>query len=72
MVFLSPLSLAQVAIQNPQHLAVPEQQVQTVHNIICRVVAEEFHVRQMDTLSTGELTLCYDYVRNTPDFGTTF
>ncbi len=35
---------AQVTIENPQHLDIPEQRVQVLHNIICRVVAEEFHV----------------------------
>ena len=37
---------AQVTIQNPQHLEIPEQRVQVLHNIVCRVVAEEFHIRE--------------------------
>jgi len=43
-VFARWLCLAQVTIQNPQHLPVPEQQVQALHNIICRVVVEDLHV----------------------------
>ena len=39
-------SAAQVTIQNPQNLDIPEQRVQTLHRIICRVVAEEFHIRE--------------------------
>lgn len=35
---------AQVAIENPHCVEVPVQRVQVVHQIICRVVAEEFHV----------------------------
>lgn len=40
------LSAAQVTIQNPQHLAIPEQRVQVLHNLVCRVVAEELHIRE--------------------------
>jgi hypothetical protein len=36
---------AQVTIQNPQHLEIPEQRVQALHRVICRAVADEFHVR---------------------------
>jgi hypothetical protein len=49
------LSMAQVTIQNPQHLDVPEQRVQMLHHIICRVVAEEFHGR--GGKSDGPVTL---------------
>lgn len=47
LVFLlvGPLGLAQVTVQNPQHLPLSELEVETLHNIVCRVVAEEFHVR---------------------------
>jgi len=37
---------AQVTIQNPQHLEIPEQRAQVLHNIVCRVVAEDFHIRE--------------------------
>ena len=37
---------AQVTIQNPQHLEIPEHRVQILHNIVCRVVAEEFHIQE--------------------------
>jgi len=43
-VFAGSLSTAQVTIQNPQQLPIPEPQVQTLHNIVCRVVAEDLHV----------------------------
>lgn len=42
---VSLLSVAQVTIQNPHRLDIPEQRVQILHRIICRVVADEFHVR---------------------------
>jgi hypothetical protein len=45
-VFAGSLCLAQITIQNPQHLPVPEQQVQALHNIVCRVVAEDLHVHR--------------------------
>jgi hypothetical protein len=41
----SVVSTAQIMIDNPQHLDIPEQRAQVLHNIICRVVAEEFHIR---------------------------
>src|SRR5215469_1154879 len=42
--FTSP-GAAQVIIKKPRHLDVPEQRVQVLHQIICGVVAEEFHIR---------------------------
>jgi len=36
---------AQVTMHNPQHLEIQEW-VQILHNIVCRVVAEEFHIRE--------------------------
>lgn len=36
--------LAQVHIQNPKHLPVPEEKAQVIFNTACRVVADEFHV----------------------------
>lgn len=41
----SSLAAAEVTIKNPLHLDYPEQRVQMLHRIICRVVAAEFHVR---------------------------
>ena len=38
------VSTAQVTIKNPRNLDVPEQRVEMLHRIICRVVAEEFHI----------------------------
>jgi hypothetical protein len=52
---LSSFGNAQIKIENPNHLDLPEQQVQMLHNIICRVVAEEFRIRG-DTLG-GPVTL---------------
>ena len=43
---LCSLSAAQVIVQNPQHLEIPEQRVQMLHTTICRVVSEEFHTRR--------------------------
>lgn len=45
-VLASSPGFAQVTIQNPKHLEVPEQRVQMLHNIICEVAAKEFHVRK--------------------------
>ena len=42
---LSSFGNAQIKIENPNHLDLPEQQVRMLHNIICRVVAEEFRIR---------------------------
>ena len=42
---LSSSGNAQIKIENPNHLDLPEQQVRMLHNIICRVVAEEFRIR---------------------------
>jgi len=46
MFLVSSSSLAQVLIQNPQRLEISEQRAQLLHNIVCRVVAEEFHVHE--------------------------
>jgi hypothetical protein len=54
-VILSSVSLAQVTIQNPQHLEISAQRVQMLHNIICHVVAKEFHTR--DSKVAGPVTL---------------
>jgi hypothetical protein len=43
---------AQVTIQNPQHLAIPEQRVQVLHYIVCRAVAEELHSERAKCRST--------------------
>ena len=44
-VFASSLQ-AQVTIQNRQHLEIPEHRLQILHNIVCRVVANEFHIQE--------------------------
>jgi len=41
--------VAQVTINNPDHLDVPEQKVQVLFHITCQVVAREFHIH------TGEV-----------------
>lgn len=46
---------AQVTIQNPQHLEVPESRVQLLHQIIGRVVGSEFHLKPREL--EGTLTL---------------
>jgi len=45
LVTLSASLCAQVVIENPQRLEVPEQRVQMLHRIICRVVADQLHLR---------------------------
>jgi len=42
---LSSFGNAQMKIENPNRLDLPEQRVRMLHNIICRVVAEEFRIR---------------------------
>lgn len=49
MLLVSGLTWAQVSIKDPQHLDVPEQRVQVLHNVICRVVAREFRARTAET-----------------------
>jgi hypothetical protein len=41
-------ALGQVTIKNPDHLPVPEQEVQVLLNATCQVVAQEFHVSRRD------------------------
>lgn len=60
LLFAGSLSLAQVTIQNPQHLPVPEERVQALHNIICRVVAEDLHVGKGGSPSRVVLVLGQD------------
>lgn len=36
--------VAQVKIENPKHLPVPEEKAQVIFSAACRVVAEQFHV----------------------------
>ena len=45
-ILFSSLSTAQVMVQNSQHLEIPEQRAQILHATVCRVVAEEFHIRR--------------------------
>jgi hypothetical protein len=42
---ISKLSMAQIGVENPSHLEFPQQRAQLLQQIICRVVAEELHVR---------------------------
>lgn len=48
---------AQVTIQNPQHLEIPEQRVQVLHTLVCRVVAEELHIRESKVQGPVSLVL---------------
>jgi hypothetical protein len=46
LVFLiSGCSMAQISVENPQHLEFPNQRAQLPQQIICRVVTEELHLR---------------------------
>src|SRR5262249_20580807 len=58
---------AQVTIKNPRNLAVPEQRVRVLHRIICRVVAEEFHVRGSEVEGTVTLFLGEERQRTVVD-----
>jgi len=49
MLLISTLSWAQITIENPHHLDIPEQRVQALHKIICHVVAEDLRVRAGET-----------------------
>lgn len=60
LLFAGTISLAQVTIQNPQHLSVPEERVQALHNIICRVVAEDLHIDKGGAPSRVVLVLGQD------------
>ena len=40
---------AQITVENPQHLELPEQRAQVLHRIICHVVADELHIRGAKT-----------------------
>lgn len=66
-VLIGPLCLAQVTIQNPRHLLVPEQEVEALHSMICRVVAKEFHVHQGRPASPVILVLGQDQERTVAD-----
>jgi len=44
-VTLSASLCAQVAIENPQRLEVPEQRVQMLHQVVCRVAAHKLRIR---------------------------
>ena len=45
LLLLHCLGMAQVSIQNPQNLEIPEPRVQVLHRIVCRVIGEEFHLK---------------------------
>jgi hypothetical protein len=48
--FLSGLlGEAQITVENPRHLDLPEQRAQMLYQIICHVVAEELHLRGSKT-----------------------
>jgi hypothetical protein len=40
---------AQLKVENPQHLEFEEDRAQVLHRIICRVVADELHLRESKT-----------------------
>jgi len=48
LLFICRPALGQVTIKNPDHLPVPEQEVQVLLNATCQVVAQEFHVSRRD------------------------
>ncbi len=62
--------LAQVQIQNPKHLPVPEYKAQVIFSTACRVVAEEFHVPQSQLAFPVVLFLGEKSQRYTADEGT--
>lgn len=64
---LISLGSAQVTIKNPQHLDVPEQRVQMLHRIICRVVAEEFHIAEREAEGPVTLLLGEEHERTVVD-----
>ena len=61
------VSTAQVNIKNPRNLDVPEQRVQVLHRVICRVVAEEFHIRGRGVEGTVTLWLGEERQRTVVD-----
>src|SRR5215471_18197968 len=46
LVFASSISFAQLSIENPKHLKVPEDQARLLLRISCRAVADELHLRE--------------------------
>lgn len=58
LVIAGPSSQAQLAIENPRHLQVPEQKASLLLNTACRVVAEKFRLsNQGDHLLSLKLVL---------------
>jgi hypothetical protein len=50
LVFLSgSLGKAQIAVENPRHLDLPEERAQMLHQIICRVAADQLRLRGLKT-----------------------
>src|SRR5215469_14116095 len=64
---LMSVGTAQVTIENPRNLAVPEQRVQVLHRVISRVVAEEFHIRGSEVEGTVTLWLGEERERTVVD-----
>jgi hypothetical protein len=52
---LSCLGWSQVTVENSRNLDIPEERVQTLHNIVCRAVAEELRVRAQE--ACGSVTV---------------
>lgn len=65
------ISFAQLSIEDPKHLKVPEDQARLLLRISCRAVAEELHLREssfaeMDMhLILGEREEGFEYDRHT-------
>lgn len=64
---LMSVSTGQVTIKNPRNLHVPEQRVQMLHRIICRVVAEEFHIAEREAEGPVTLLLGEEHERTVVD-----
>jgi hypothetical protein len=45
-VFANSLAFAELTIDNPRHLAVPEEKARVLLRLACRAIAKEFHSRE--------------------------
>ena len=63
-------ALAQIRIENPKRLPVPEEKAQVIFSTACRVVAEEFHVPHSQLEFPLVLVLGEENQRYTADEGT--
>jgi hypothetical protein len=50
LLMVASFGLGQVTIKNPKHLEVPEDKVRILSSTACRVVAEEFNIRDSSEL----------------------